>query len=463
MNRTGRFLDLDEGESDPDPSIIQDWSQYVSFRPQLYFRPQDLEDLKRFVQSTLEGGFRPRKLRVLGGLHSCSEICVSEGIIDVGDMPTTIEFDADATTVTATANWHLHDFLLALSQRAKSICATGGMDHQTLAGLISTTTAPASPQFGLYDTLEWVEYITVGEDQTSVVERRVSKSDPAFRALIGSLGAAGILTKVHFKLINEPFFETIQKVVPLVEILGDLDRTSRQYDFWRIDWVPDTDKGLLWAARRVPQADPDGDYPTDQASNILTAIFRLLSKVQASGPLLDDAMRVVYGILALTFGEVKAAGPLRNMLPVDRRTPLRVAMAEWSFDPADLDRLFKSCRVYFEKNGWPNLPIEIELTKTDEFFMSPWNWPGLAYIIKFNFMYMTNICETEDEMARITSHLKGLWDHLLADGLTFKAHWGKINFMDPEFVQKHYRLGQFKPFIKPVFTNRYLAERLGLE
>ncbi len=68
---------------------------------------------------------------------------------------------------------------------------------------------------------------------------------------IGSLGAIGILTRVQFRLIDEPYFETVQKIVKLKEVLADVAQTSQKYDFWRIDWIPDTDEGLLWAATRV--------------------------------------------------------------------------------------------------------------------------------------------------------------------------------------------------------------------
>ena len=297
-------------------------------------------------------------------------------------------------------------------------------------------------------------------DGQSVVENRLSKNDPAFPAAVGSLGAIGILTRVHFRLVDEPFFETVQKMVGLKDVLTDLARTSKIYDFWRVDWIPDTDQGLLWAARRVPQADPAGDYPPDQAENILVIIFRLLDKLESAGPLLDEAMRLLYSALTLTYGETKVSGPLRNMLPVDRRAPLHVAMAEWSFNPADLDRLLQSCRDYFRHNGWPNLPIEIELTKTDNYFMSPWNWPGLEYIIKFNFMYLTDVSQTGPEKGAILAHLHGLWEHLTQAGIPFKAHWGKINFMDHEFVRSHYELDRFQPFIRPLFLNPYLKERL---
>ncbi len=171
-------------------------------------------------------------------------------------------------------------------------------------------------------------------------------------------------------------------------------------------------------------------------------------------------MRLVYSVLTMTYGETKVSGPLRNMLPVDRRAPLHVAMAEWSFNPADLERLLQTCRAYYQQNGWPNLPIEIELTKTDNYFMSPWNWPGLDYIVKFNFMYLTDVSQTGPEKDAIFAHLRGLWDYLLQAGIPFKAHWGKLNFMDPAFVRSHYQFDQFKPFIRPLFLNPYLRERL---
>jgi D-arabinono-1,4-lactone oxidase/FAD binding domain len=447
-------------ENDGFTTEIRDWARYVSFQPHLYFRPQDLDELKSFLVGIRQGIFKQKNVRVLGGLHSCSDICVSDAIVDVSDLPRTIEFAADNTFVTASANWHFHDFLLALSERGKSISATGGTDHQTLAGIISTDTAPASPRHAIYDLLEWVEYLTYDEDLKEVVEKRLTKNDPAFQAVIASLGVIGILTKVQFRLINEPYFETTQKIVKLDKILSDIDKTSQLYDFWRIDWIPDTDKGLLWAAKSIPEADADGDYPKDQAENLLVGIFQFLNKVESAGPLLDDAMRLVYVGLAMTYGETKVSGPLRNMLPVDRRAPLHVAMAEWSFNPSDLERLLQSCRKYYQHNGWPNLPIEIELTKTDHAYMSPWNWPGLNYIVKFNFMYLTDVSEAGSEKDEIPAHLHGLWNHLIQDGIPFKAHWGKINFMDYEFVRSHFELGQFKPFITPILLNPYLMERL---
>jgi hypothetical protein len=149
------------------------------------------------------------------------------------------------------------------------------------------------------------------------------------------------------------------------------------------------------------------------------------------------------------------------MLPVDRRAPLRVAMAEWSFRPQDLHRVLGECQEYFGRTGWPNIPSEIELTRTDDALMSPWNWEGLPYIAKLNFMYLTEVCKEPGEKEGIYAHLRGLWEHLETAGIPFKAHWAKINFIDPAFVRRNHGFDAFAPLIAPMFINDHLAERLG--
>jgi hypothetical protein len=136
-------------------------------------------------------------------------------------------------------------------------------------------------------------------------------------------------------------------------------------------------------------------------------------------------------------------------------------MAEWSFRPRDLQRVLRACRDYFGEAGWPNIPTEIELTKVDGGLMSAWGWDDVPYVVKFNWMYLTEVCRSPGEKEKIYTHLRGLWEHLRRAGVPFKAHWGKVNFIDPEFVQQNHDWDRFQPLISPVFANDYLEERLG--
>jgi hypothetical protein len=265
------------------------------------------------------------------------------------------------------------------------------------------------------------------------------------------------------RTVAERYFDTLFKAVDLDEVFSDLDATSAKYDFWRVNWIANSDKALLWAAQEVEKAKskPDGDYRRDQAEHVLDAVFKVVDKLTDTGPLLTKPLEVLYDFMALTYKEVRHTGPLRNMLPVDRRAPLHVAMAEWSFLPKDLDRVLGECRQYFKAHGWPNIPTEIELTRNDGALMSPWNHAGEPYIVKFNWMYLTEVCTKPGEKEQIHEHLRGLWDHFVASGVPFKAHWGKVNFIDPARVRADHDFDAFAPLIAPMFMNEYLDERIG--
>jgi FAD/FMN-containing dehydrogenase len=442
---------------------MEDWAQLISFRPDLVLKPTSVDELKEMLERIHRGELGNGRVRVPGSLHSCSEIAVSDAILDTSALPKTIDLEAGNAAVVASANVTLHEFLAELGRHGKSVTATGGTDHQTLAGLISTGTAPASSRHALYELLEWVELVTVDAATGRAVVRRIVRGDADFAAAVCSLGLLGVLTRVRFRLVDELYFSVVQKVVHLDDVLADLDATSAKYDFWRVNWLQKSEKALLWAATAVPreQSNPDGDYPTDRSEQVLDVVFEVLDKLFDTGPLLTGVLELVYDVMAVTYKESHDTGPLRNMLPVDRRAPLHVAMAEWSFRPQDVNRVIAECRDYFDDHGWPNIPTEIELTRVDGNLMSPWNWEGLPYIVKFNFMYLTEVCTEPGEKEAIYAHLRGLWEHLEAADVPFKAHWGKINFIDPEFMRRNHGFDAFRPLISPMFMNDYLVKRLG--
>jgi FAD/FMN-containing dehydrogenase len=128
----------------PAGPAMEDWGKIISFRPGLVLRPTSLDELKAMLERIHRGESGNGRVRVPGSLHSCSEIAASDAILDASALPKTMDFEAENAAVAASANVTLHEFLTELGRRGKSVTATGGTDHQTLAGLISTGTAPAS-------------------------------------------------------------------------------------------------------------------------------------------------------------------------------------------------------------------------------------------------------------------------------------------------------------------------------
>ena len=446
------------------PPVIHDWGEVISFSPDTYFTPISLQELTDHLTLLLKTGTGGRKLRFLGGQHSCSEIFEGDIVINTSKLP--LAFDVSAgpdgkkNIVTASAWMHCHEFLYRAAKCGLSMTASGGTDAQTMAGLISTNTAGATVHTDVYETLRWVEYLAISPDGQSLVTKRVNRGDADFTAVMCSLGSIGFITEVGFELVPQLFFEGGFRVAQLDDILGDVAKTCDTYDFWRIEWVPTMDWGLLWFANQIEgKGEPVQSWPPNKDEEALAAFFKQDEAV--SGAFMDDKLQAIYAGMKTTFKPTTISGPMRNVIPVDRFAPLRVAMAEWSFDPADLPKLRQVCQTYFEANKWPNLATEIECTKTDGNLMSPWNWPELPYIIKFNFQYLTDFL-TADQKLDIFTHLEGLWDAIDAAGIPFKAHWGKINFLTPERVKRDYGLDAFMPHVHPFWTNDYIAQRLGL-
>lgn len=436
---------------------ISDWARMVNFSPSAYFRPGDFGELKSILTALVADQANFGRIRVIGGQHSCSEIFQSDIIIDTAALP--LEFTVDGNHVVVSAWMHAHEFLFRASEHGLSLTALGGTDAQTLAGLISTNTAGATVHASVYELVDWIEYLApVG---AGLDLRRVCSTDPEFKALICSLGCMGFIARIGFTLVPQRFYRASFTLQSNADIRGDIAATNAAYDFWRIEWLPQNDtKCLLWSAKAVKSAPVDGDYPPDSAEAFLERFIKKDDPDPAKGVFLTAALAQDYEQLARVYEPLIGTGPMRFMIPCDRRAGLRCAMAEWSFDPADLVRVQDVCRTYFNANKWPNLAVEIECTRTDDYMMSPWRWPGLPYIIKFNFQYLTLYLDDAGKAA-INTHLNGLWNALDQAEIPFKAHWGKINFLTPADVAARYQLAEFKPHVHPAFVNPYLAARLG--
>ncbi len=442
---------------------IHDWAYVVSFTPAKIYSPKSLHQLSQALHEVWQAG---GTVRILGGQHSCSQIFENTAVIDISHLP--LDFavtDAAAGKVEASGWMHAHDFTARAAQAGLCLTALGGTDAQTLGGLISTNTAGATIRATVYETVDWVEYLAPHHPSGTFAVRRVARGDPEFDAVICSLGAIGFITRVAFTLVPNRTYKAGFSLKPIAEILASpqtIQATCDMYDFWRVEWLPGANpQGYLWSAVEQAAPDPDGDYPVDQEeAQLLVAIQQC-----GDGAFMTPTLQGIYDTMVAQFkpGDApQATGPMRNMIPVDRLSAMLVLMAEWSFDPADVPAAMAVCKTYFDANLWPNLATEIEATKCDPHHMSPWNWGGLPYIVKFNFQYLTNyIANDPVQMKRVFDHLHGLWNALDHAGVPFKAHWGKVNFLTPERVARDYGIAAFRPFILPMFVNDYLRHRLG--
>lgn len=230
-----------------------EWARLICFRT-IVLRPKSIDELKDRLQDT---HLDKRRVRAPGTPRSCSEIVASDVIVDTSELPKGLIVEAkdkpkvaDVTIVGASANMTLNEFLAQLSAHGKSITSTGVADHQTLAGLSSTATAPSGSRHAMYEGLEGVDLVTV-DAAGCAVERRISRGDTDFTAVVCSLALLDVLTRVCFRVVDERFFSVVMQRVCLKDVLTKLDATTKKYDFWRVNWLPESDQALLWAATAI--------------------------------------------------------------------------------------------------------------------------------------------------------------------------------------------------------------------
>jgi FAD/FMN-containing dehydrogenase len=97
---------------------MEDWGGVISFTPGQILRPGSLDELSSMLERIHRGELgNGGGVRVPGSLHSCSEIVVSDLLLDTSGMPRAIEFDVGDEAVEASANMSLHESLATLGAR----------------------------------------------------------------------------------------------------------------------------------------------------------------------------------------------------------------------------------------------------------------------------------------------------------------------------------------------------------
>jgi hypothetical protein len=88
-----------------------------------------------------------------------------------------------------------------------------------------------------------------------------------------------------------------------------------------------------------------------------------------------------------------------------------------------------------------------------------WNWDGLPYIVKLNFMYLTEVCKEPAERAAIVSRCAGSGITSSAPASRSRRSGGRFNLIDAEFASRNHDVDGFLPLVSPRL-NSYLEERL---
>ena len=234
-------------------SPLRDWGELISFTPSTVLQPTSVEELKEILEKVHRGELGDGRVRVPGSLHSCSEIAVGDAIVDVSSLPKSIELedgdgggDRDGQRLPA-----------RVPRRARPPRQIGhrdrrhrppdpgraDLDRHRAGQLPPRRSTRSSSGSSSSPSTPPARRSSGASPAATPTSRRWSARSACSASSPGSASASS----------TSSIFDVTMKVVELDDVLADLDATSAQYDFWRVNWMQKSDKALLWAATAVPR------------------------------------------------------------------------------------------------------------------------------------------------------------------------------------------------------------------
>lgn len=179
---------------------LSNWAGNVVFAARQVHEPAGVDELRRIVAGST-------KIRALGTGHSFNLLADTTGdLVSLAAMPSAIDIDGDAGTVTVPAGIRYGDLAQQLHAAGYALHNLASLPHISVAGAVATGTHGSGDRNGsLATAVAAIELVTAGGDVV-----RLSRGDNDFAGAVVSLGALGIVTRLWLDIV--PTFTIAQEV-----------------------------------------------------------------------------------------------------------------------------------------------------------------------------------------------------------------------------------------------------------
>lgn len=231
-----------------DNHVHYTWAKTFQSRPELYIKPQSLEEVQKVV--TLARRCR-RRLVVVGCGHSPSDItCSSSWMMNLDDYSKVLNVDKAKKTLVVEGGIRLRQLNTEANRHGLTMPNLGSIDEQSIVGAIATATHGSSLRHGLLS--DSVRSLRIVLANGEAVRCSKDQSQELFRAALVSLGALGIIVEVEFQMVDACHIEWEQSLLPLSGILETWDNTLwTQKEFTRVWWMPYMKRAIKWSAEKT--------------------------------------------------------------------------------------------------------------------------------------------------------------------------------------------------------------------
>lgn len=212
--------------------VFRNWLHRFRYRPKNFYKPKTEAELIYAIQNSTD-------LRFFGSGHSFNEGVVADTtLISLDEYTGVVAEDPANLRLTVKAGTRVRDLVTLLLDRGWAFEALPSHDAQSIGGILSTDVHGTGRKWGFVSGL--VHELKVIDGQG--VPHTVGPADDLFKAVVGGVGAAGVISEVTVQAV--PRFRVEQKfeIKDWAYVKANLDNLLAANDHFSLYLFPFTGK-----------------------------------------------------------------------------------------------------------------------------------------------------------------------------------------------------------------------------
>ncbi len=196
------------------------WNRTVNMRPRRVVFPENEEQVCAVVRTSAH-------VRVVGGGHSFNTSAVTDDtLISLDRMNQVLDFDAESGVITVQAGIRLRDAQKILHQHSRALPAAGSTDVQSLGGLCATDVHGTGKQHAFLSE----QLISLRVVNGRGVAQTLTPADDEFHAVMGGLGALGIVVALTLRTVPLYTLEKSIRILPIADVEKNIEQHLEAHD-----------------------------------------------------------------------------------------------------------------------------------------------------------------------------------------------------------------------------------------
>jgi L-gulono-1,4-lactone dehydrogenase len=430
--------------------VWQNWGRSARVTPQQVEFPRTIDAVRRAVIAAARRG---QQVKAIGAGHSFTGIAVAPGVLlDLTDLSGLVSADPERAQVTLLGGTRLHQVPRLLAPYGLAMPNLGDIDHQSIAGAISTGTHGTGRDFGGISTQVVGATLVTADGELLVVDDR--QNAELLPAVSLGLGALGILVEITLQCVPAFVLHAVERPESLEDVLDSLDARVQASDHFEYYWFPHTDRAMTKTNTRLPESavrhplPAVGKFVDDivVGNGLHQVACSLARAVPSSIPFINRTSVRMWGDREFTDLSTRVFTTERSV---------RFREMEYALPAENVRPAFDALRALVDERGWRiSFPVEVRFAAEDEIWMSTAHGRASGYIAVHRYW-------REDP----TEYFEAVEQIMLAHG--GRPHWGKMHTLDAGALRSRYpRFDEFvalRDRLDPnrMFHNRYLGRVLG--